>query len=147
MQAVCETSNFSKAGFFQVENTGRHVFDFNVGWRFYKGAMQGAEEVQFNDSLWSLVNCPHGLEYVSENASGSNNYQGEAWYRKHFTLDKSFDAKVNKLVFEGVMGKCKVWGNGQLCAEHFGAYLPFMVNLADHVRWDEDNVISRYNIF
>ena len=36
--------DFSKAGFYEIPDSGRKVFDFNVGWRFYKGAVKGAGE-------------------------------------------------------------------------------------------------------
>jgi len=29
---------FSTAGFYKINNGGREVYNFNVGWRFYKGA-------------------------------------------------------------------------------------------------------------
>ena len=123
-----ETIEFSKAGFLTVPNSGREVFDFNVGWRFYKGGAEGAHRVDFDDTKWGVVNCPHGLELLPEEASGCVNYQGEAWYRKHFTLEDSLQNKQLRLHFEGVMGKCKVWLNGELVAEHFGGYLPFSEN-------------------
>lgn len=85
--------NNSKAGFFEIPNSGRDVFDFNVGWRFCKGAQQGAEQFNYDDSNRNLVNTPHGLELISTQACGSNNYQGEAWYRKHFTIPDSIQDK------------------------------------------------------
>ncbi len=142
MTAKQAVPTFSKAGYFEVANVERQVWNFNVGWRFYKGAQEGAEMTEFVDSAWQVVNCPHGLEYISDIASGSNNYQGEVWYRKHFTLDNALKGKVNKLVFEGVMGKCKIWLNGELLTEHFGGYLPIIVNLDKNVNWDGDNVIA-----
>ena len=34
---------FSTAGFFRLDNSGREVFSMNPAWRFYKGAADGAE--------------------------------------------------------------------------------------------------------
>ena len=135
-----QTPEFSKAGFWEVENSGREVFNFNIGWRFIKSEAIGAETTDFNDSNWEVVNCPHGLELISTEASGSNNYQGEAWYRKHFTVPAETANKILKLHFEGVMGKCKVWLNGELLAEHFGGYLPFTVDLTGKLK--SENVIA-----
>lgn len=134
--------DYSKAGFWEVKNSGREVLNFNVGWRFMKGEVEGAQQTDFDDSDWAKVNCPHGLEYNSSEASGSVNYQGPAWYRKHFTLDGDLSARVLKLYFESVMGKCKVWLNGSLIGEHYGGYLPFMVNLEKFLVKDGDNVLA-----
>lgn len=133
---------FTKAGFLDVPNSGRSVFNFNVGWRFIKTDVAGAHAKQFDDSNWEVVNCPHGLELITTEASGSNNYQGPAWYRKHFTAEKALDGKQLKLHFEGVMGKCKVWLNGELLKEQFGGYLPFSVDLTGKLNIGEENVIA-----
>ncbi len=133
---------FSKAGFYKVENSGREVFNFNIGWRFLKGDIASAETTGFDDSDWDVVNCPHGLELISSEASGSNNYQGVAWYRKHFTIADSVISKRLTIDFEGVMGKCKVWLNGELVAEHFGGYLPFSADLTGKILQGKKNVIA-----
>jgi len=140
IHAKAQTQNFefSKAGYFQLENSGRQVYDFNSGWRFFKGKVENGQAIGLNDKDWETVNCPHGLELNSDQASGGANYQGEAWYRKRFTIP--FDSKNRRisLNFESVMGKCKVWLNGELLAEHFGGYLPFEADLTNKVKEGEN---------
>lgn len=133
---------YSKAGFYEIQFSGREVFDFNVGWRFYKGAMKDAEQTDFDDSEWDVVSTPHGLELISSQASGSNNYQGEAWYRKHFTVPDSIEDKRLVVYFEAVMGKSKVWLNGELLTTHYGGYLPFSVDISGKIRKGEENIIA-----
>ncbi|WP_144895409.1 glycoside hydrolase family 2 TIM barrel-domain containing protein [Lutibacter sp. Hel_I_33_5] len=133
---------YSKAGFFDVPNSGREVFDFNVGWRFYKGEVKNAEKVNFDDSKWEVVSTPHGLELNSTQASGSNNYQGEAWYRKRFTVPKNIEDKRLVVYFEAIMGKSKVWINGELLTTHFGGFLPFSVDIASKIKKGEENSIA-----
>ncbi|MGV8814505.1 MAG: sugar-binding domain-containing protein [Gelidibacter sp.] len=133
---------FSKAGFFPRENTGREVFSMNAAWRFHKGAMANAEVSDLNDSTWSVVNLPNGIEYLPEDASGGANYQGEVWYRKHFTPDSGLKGKKLFLHFEAIMGKSKVYVNGKLLKEHFGGYLPVIVDITEHLNWGKDNVIA-----
>ena len=133
---------FSKAGFYQLDNTGREVFSMNVAWRFHKGPMDNAEGYDYNDSKWSVVNLPNGIEYLPEEASGGVNYQGEVWYRKHFTPDNARKGKKLFLHFEAIMGKSKVYVNGTLLKEHFGGYLPVIVDISKHLNWDKDNVIA-----
>jgi hypothetical protein len=78
---------YSTAGFYSIENSPRIIYNFNPGWKFRKGHIEGAEKKEYDDSLWEIVNLPHGLEILGENASGMRNYQGEACYRKIFSVD------------------------------------------------------------
>lgn len=133
---------FSTAGFFQLPNSGREVFSMNPAWRFYKGAVAGAEAANFNDAEWAVVSLPNGIEYLPTEASGCINYQGEVWYRKHFTPADALKGKKLFLHFEAIMGKSKVFVNGKLLTEHFGGYLPVVVDISDVLNWGEDNVIA-----
>jgi beta-galactosidase len=136
------STDFSTAGFFQVEGSGRTVYNFNVGWRFHKGDFKGAEATAFNDKSWDIVSTPHGLELLPKEASGSVNYQGPAWYRKHFKLGKEFEGKKVNLYFEAIMGKSKVWVNGVLVKEHFGGYLPLNIDITKYANLNGDNVVA-----
>lgn len=133
---------FSTAGFFRLEGSGREVFSMNPAWRFYKGAAEGAETPDFQDSAWTVVSLPHGIEYLPLEASGCINYQGEVWYRKHFTPSEALKGKKVFLHFEAIMGKSKVYLNGRLLAEHFGGYLPVVTELTEGLDWGKDNVIA-----
>lgn len=133
---------FSTAGFFELPNSGREVFSMNPAWRFHKGAVEGAEATNFNDAEWTVVSLPNGIEYLPTEASGCINYQGEVWYRKHFTPADALKGKKLFLHFEAIMGKSKVFVNGKLLTEHFGGYLPVVVDVSDALNWGEDNVIA-----
>lgn len=133
---------FSTAGFFELTDSGREVFSMNPAWKLYKGPLEGAEAVGFDDSAWRNVALPDGIEYLPTEASGCINYQGEVWYRKHFTPNGALSGKKLFLHFEGIMGKSKVFVNGQLLAEHFGGYLPVVVDVTEHLQFGMDNVIA-----
>ena len=133
---------FSTAGFFRLDNSGREVYSMNPAWRFHKGAVEGAETKEFNDKDWTVVSLPDGIEYLPTEASGSINYQGEVWYRKHFTPDAALKGKKLFLHFEAIMGKSKVFVNGKLLTEHFGGYLPVIADVTDVLDWNGDNVIA-----
>ncbi len=145
--SFCETiqkinPEYSTAGFYELPNSGREVYNFNTGWRFVKKDVKDAELADFDDSAWSVVNTPHGLELLPAEASGSINYQGVAWYRKHFQVEKSMKNKKIFLHFEAVMGKCKIWVNGKLVKQHFGGYIPFIVDVSEAVSFDKMNVVA-----
>ena len=92
---------FSAAGFFPLEGTGRQAYSLNPAWRFYKGIPEGHPyDRGYDDSRWEAVSLPHGLEYLPVEASGCMNYQGVAWYRKHIAVPDSLQGKKLFLHFE-----------------------------------------------
>lgn len=133
---------FSTAGFYAIENSGREVFSMNPAWRFFKGEATGAEAVQYDDSNWSVVSLPHGIEYLPTEASGCINYQGVVWYRKHFKLDNALKGKKLFLHFEAIMGKSRIYVNGKQLTEHYGGYLPIVVDITDVANWSGENIIA-----
>ena len=136
---------YATAGFFEVEGSDRNLFHFSAGWRFTKGNPQNAFSMEYDDCNWEIVNLPHGLEICAENASGMRNYQGPSWYRKEFRIPNQMIDKKYYLYFEAVMGKCEIWLNGQKLQEHFGGYLPFAVEISEHIRAEgQKNVIAVY---
>lgn len=133
---------FSTAGFFRLPGSGRDVYSMNPAWRFHKGSLPDASAKGFDDRAWPVVSLPHGIEYLPAEASGCVNYQGEVWYRKHFTPDNAWQGKKLFLHFEAIMGKCQVWVNGHLVTEHFGGYLPVIADITGAIDWNADNVIA-----
>ena len=140
-QAACEPK-FSTAGFYELPGTGRTAQSMNPDWRFHRGSAPGAERPDYDDRGWRRVSLPDGIELLPVEASGCVNYQGEVWYRKHFRPAADLQGRRLFLHFEAIMGKSKVWVNGQLLAEHFGGYLPVVVDVTDVVRYDQDNVVA-----
>ena len=133
---------FSTGGFYSLAETGREVFSMNVAWKFYKGELKEAHLFTFDDSKWNVVSLPHGIELLPPEASGCVNYQGVVWYRKHFSPDAKLKGKRLFLHFEAIMGKCKIWVNGKLLTEHFGGYLPIIVDVTKEIEWEQDNIIA-----
>ena len=58
-----------------------------------KGTYKLFEAYNFDDTAWPVVNLPNGIEYLPDEASGGANYQGEIWYRKHYTPDAQLKGK------------------------------------------------------
>ena len=97
----------SVAGFFELNESGRTQYNFNPGWRFYKGNIENGETVGLNDSDWEIVSIPHTAELVPAEASGGRNYQGPIWYRKHFIIDSSLSDRDISLYFEIGRASCR----------------------------------------
>ena len=53
---------YSTAGFYELPETGRSAYSMNPAWRFHKGAATGAEAAGFDDSAWTMVSLPDGIE-------------------------------------------------------------------------------------
>ena len=139
---VAYRPQFSTAGFYELPGTGRTVYNMNPAWRFHRGAAEGAGQRDFDDRAWPLVSLPDGIEYLPTEASGCVNYQGEVWYRKHFTPREEWRGKRLFLHFEAIMGKSEVWVNGHCLARHYGGYLPVVVDISPAFEYGGDNVIA-----
>lgn len=122
--------SYSVAGFFPLSSSGRIIYNFNQGWRFHLGDAAGAGNATFDDSRWQVVCVPHSARLEPSEASGSRNYQGIAWYRKHFTVPADMGGKDITVHFEAIMGKQDIFVNGNKVLEHLGGYLPITVNLS-----------------
>lgn len=121
----------SVAGFFPLDGSGRQVYDFNSGWRYHIGDVADGQSVGLDDSKWEVVSTPHTVELLPAEGSGGRNYQGVAWYRKHFTMPANTAGKDVTLHFEAVMGKQKFYVNGREVKEHLGGYLPVTISLTE----------------
>ena len=134
----------STAGFYKLPaNDARQVFSFNNGWYFFKGDKANAQNPTFNDKSWQQVQLPHGIDLLPAEASGGVNYQGVVWYRKHFLVPTAIANKKLSLCFEAIMGKCNIYLNGKLIADHKGGYLPIIVNLdAPLLKLHQENIIA-----
>lgn len=119
----------SIAGLYPLAGSGRMIYDFNPGWRYYKGDVPGAHALTYDDSAWDVVSTPHTVELMPAEASGGRNYQGPAWYRKRFVIPAETKDRQVVLHFEAVMGKQIIYLNGRQALEHRGGYLPFTVDL------------------
>ncbi len=120
----------SVAGLYQVSGSGRVVYNFNQGWRFHLGDVEGAQSLGFDDGAWPVVNAPHTVRLEPSEGSGCRNYQGVAWYRKSFTVPSDMEGKDVTLHFEAVMGRQLIYVNGVLATEHLGGYTPITVDLS-----------------
>ncbi|MDE6122174.1 MAG: FxLYD domain-containing protein, partial [Duncaniella dubosii] len=121
----------SVAGFFPIEDSGRQVYDFNNGWRYHLGDVTDGQAVGLDDSKWEVVSTPHTVELLPAEGSGCRNYQGVAWYRKHFVMPSDTKGKDVSLHFEAVMGKQKFFVNGKEVKANFGGYLPITISLSE----------------
>jgi beta-galactosidase len=99
-----------------------------VSWRFVASDdLVGAEVPGFDDGAWSAVSVPHTfdgkqLPFVTHS---------HAWYRTHFTLDRTTASGRIYVDFEGAGTISDVYVNGKMLGEHRGLYTRFVFDATD----------------
>ncbi|MGA2322634.1 MAG: glycoside hydrolase family 2 TIM barrel-domain containing protein [Sedimentisphaerales bacterium] len=143
-------------GSYVVPDTNRVQLSFNAGWKFYKGTVSGdaASGSSYDDSSWLAVNLPHNPPLSGQSGPDAArppwtpsgySYEGVSWYRKHFTLDNSYQGRKIFIEFEAVSIRADIWVNGTLIptTPHYGGYLPFTIDITSYVNFGgADNVIA-----
>ncbi|MES2519250.1 MAG: glycoside hydrolase family 2 TIM barrel-domain containing protein [Bacteroidota bacterium] len=148
-----------QSAFSQIKTGRNQAFDSN--WKFKKGTGIDAKAANFNDANWRKLDVPHdwSIEDLAENptdtirgpfyknAIGKNatafTVGGTAWYRKHFTLDKSTSGKKVCIQFDGVYMNSDVWINGHHLGNHPNGYTAFMYDLSAFLNpVGKENVIA-----
>lgn len=110
---------------------------FNSDWQFAKS--DKAADLASGSALtgWEKVNLPHTTEV--ESLVVSNQWQGDAWYKKTITADASWKNKPVFIRFDAAMNAAEVFLNGKKIASHLGGYLPLTVDLTTELKFDAPN--------
>ena len=96
-----------------VPVSGERRVAFNDGWRFFKGASDGAERPAFDDAKWQEVRLPHDWAIEGPFDSKLNPHtgalpiSGTGWYRKTFTLPASLKGRYFTIEFDGAMSNAR----------------------------------------
>ena len=108
--------------------------NFNSGWNFFKSSSAATLEDALNQQEWQPVNLPHSANI--EPRIVNDQWQGDAWYKKTISFNPNAENWKGKRIildFEGAMTIADVWLNGKKIAHHKGGYLPFSVDLSEHL--------------
>lgn len=117
---------------------------FNSDWQFQKNADTAIRNSLFqnisNYSDWELVSLPHtaNLEPVVKT---QQQWQGNSFYRKFFTLNKSDASKHLAIRLDGAMSDADVFLNGVFIQNHKGGYLPFEIDLSKAANYGGQNCL------
>ena len=136
----------SMSGAWPLSPQVREVRSLNQDWRFVRvdaSATSGMDEPSPKrtapgdsapaDSAWEVVNVPHTVRLEPFNASGMRNFQGICWYEKQLALQPEWRGRIVQLVFQGAMQVADVWLNTTHLTTHYGGYLPFVLDLSEHL--------------
>src|SRR3954452_13324993 len=138
------------------------TYDFDRDWRFAlvslngnasDGAYADAPDPSFDDSSWRRVDVPHDWSIeqaptppttATPTTSGTGFFPGGlGWYRKTFTLPRSFTGKRLSVEFDGVYMDSSVYLNGRLLGVHPYGYTGFSLDLTGaHTDGRTPNVLA-----
>ena len=123
---------------------GRITLSFDKEWRFLQADTAGAENPQFNDKTWRLLDVPHDWSIEGEfnranptSSGGGYLPAGIGWYRKAFSLPQGDAARRVFIEFDGVMANSTVYINGEKMGTRPFGSISFRYELTDHIKWGE----------
>ncbi len=116
------------------------TYGLNQGWLFGGAYVSGAEALGYSDSGFVDVTLPHTVTSLSWGDWEPSVWQQVWIYRKH--MNRGAVAGGRAIVdFQGVMTRAGVYLNGTPIGRHDGGYLPWSVELTDHLAAG-DNVLA-----
>src|SRR5579872_389994 len=145
----------------KIQAQDSRAITFDRSWRFKKDTLKGAENPAYDDSHWRTLNLPHDWSIedlpnqkdgkvqgpftktsVGKAATGFTE-GGIGWYRKTFTLNKTYEGKKTYIIFDGVYMDADVWINGHHLGNHPYGYTSFSYDLTDFLnRVGKPNLIA-----
>jgi beta-galactosidase len=151
----CSVSTRTGSGAFdapaagEIKISGERRVSFNEGWRFLREEAEGADQPEFADTSWRLLDLPH--DWAIEGPfdpkinphCGALPFFGVGWYRRHFNLAESARGKYFTIEFDGAMANSRVWLNGQELGGRPYGYIGFAFDLTPHLFFGgKENVLA-----
>lgn len=137
---------------------------FNRGWKFVREAVAGAEQPDFDDKGWRMVNLPHDAQMEAafqkkgDGASARVGFLklGRGVYRKTFIVNSGqilsdcgkLPLTGNRVIleFEGVFRDARLFVNGkQVGSEHKNGYMDFSSDITDLLAEGKNIVAVTYD--
>jgi beta-galactosidase len=124
-------------------------------WYFHRGGAQRAEQPEFDDASWRIVDLPHdwSIEDLPESTSpfdrdaisqvnGGFTTGGNGWYRKKIFIGDDMKEKILTVLFDGVYMNAECWLNGNLLGSHPYGYTSFSFDITPYVKFGGDNILA-----
>jgi len=137
------------------QNIDNGINRFDSGWRFHRGGALSAENPNFDDSKWCMIDLPHdwsiedlpgtgspfNRDAISQ-VSGGFTTGGTGWYRKTFDISAGQSSKRIVLQFDGIYMNPEIWINGVSLGNHPYGYTSFWFDITDKVKFGSPNVLA-----
>ena len=117
--------------------------DINNDWLWspeYSDEMK--EPVFRGEDKMEHVRIPHTVKVTPLNYFDAHVYQMVSCYRKTFAAPSEWKDKRVFLTFDAVAHDAEVFLNGKMLTKHSCGYTAFTVELTDHIKTGEENVIA-----
>lgn len=141
--------------FFGCDNTSspnREKELFTDEWRFHLGDVANAQQTNFNDSSWRVLDVPHDWSIEGEfseehpaNVGGGALPGGIGWYRKNFQVNAEDTTQLHFIDFDGVYCNSEVWINGHYLGKRPNGYSSFRYELTPHLKVGENTLAVKVN--
>lgn len=130
-----------------LKSEGRESQALDSGWRFSFGETDDAPAAaDYADNQWEQVQLPHSWNrlgsYGDTRSSRTDNRQGIGWYRLKLRAPRAEARRRFYLDFGAVSKIADIWVNGVHVGTHKGAFARFRIDVSDHWKPGEDNVIA-----
>lgn len=113
-----------------------HVLD--RGWEFSKSevdvALNNLEQLD-----WEEVTVPHSPKI--EPKIVNNQWRGFAFYKRIINKENYWQNKAVFIRFEAAMNTSDIWLNGVHLYRNYGGYLPFTIDITQHLKDGQDNIL------
>jgi beta-galactosidase len=127
----------------------REIIPFDTGWRFRLGDEPAAQQSNYDDTGWRVLDVPHDWSIEGRfnpppdgDSNGGFFIHGIGWYRKSFTVSANSGKKV-VVEFDGVYMNSEVWINGQFLGRRPYGFLGFRYDLTEFLTADgSPNVLA-----
>ncbi len=124
-------------------------------WFFHRGGAQRAEQPEFDDASWRMVDLPHDWsiedlpgtpspfdrDAISQ-VNGGFTTGGTGWYRKKLLIGEDMKGKILTLLFEGVYMNAECWLNGHSLGSHPYGYTSFSFDITPYILYGKENVLA-----
>jgi len=159
LQIILLSCLFTLASYAVCHAQDSRAISFDKSWCFRKDTLTGAEQPQYSDKGWRLLNLPHDWSIEDLPNQKEGEVQGPftqaslgkaatgfteggiGWYRKTFTLNDAYKAKKTYILFDGVYMDADVWINGHHLGNHPYGYTSFSYDLTNFL-----NPIGKANV-
>ena len=132
-----------------AQTASNRSLSFDNAWQFTRDSVINAEQPNFNDSKWRVLDLPHDWSIEGEISpknptGGEGGYfpAGIGWYRKTFRVPDEWKGKKVSIYFEGVYMNSEVFINGKSLGIHPYGYTSFSYDLSSYLDFKNENVIA-----
>jgi beta-galactosidase len=118
------------------------------GWKFIKGPIENASQLNFDDSKWQLVTVPHDWAIAGpvvkdgDGNTGKLPWRDQAWYRRDLNIMPEWSGKTVYLLFDGIMSHPEIFVNGKLAGKWDYGYNSFYLDITEFLNFQGRNELA-----